>query len=205
MNIRDELGKPLIKEEEIDRRSHEIALQIALDCIDRKPVLLCVQKGAIVWASKVIQALGSLSFAFDLASISASSYEKTQSTGRVVVENLEGMAPKDLIDRHIIVLEDILDTLKTVKAIKKYLNGCGVSSVVVCSMLLKEKWSNFWWRVLGLRGLFGMPRAPYIGKTIKDRFVVGLGLDYEQWCRDLEGIFVMNSKVKEYIDAQVAQ
>ena len=117
-----------------------------------------------------------------MAFISASSYRGTQTTGCVSAQT-DGLP--DLTGRHVILVEDILDTGLTLSHICKVLSSRGTASLEICSMM--DKPSR---RKTELKG-------KYVGFEIPDEFVVGYGLDFNEKYRNLPFVGVLKPEVYE--------
>lgn len=166
-------------------RTNALAHEITEAYRGRTPHLLCVLKGASIFYMKLIDMLhqaaarlGSpahaVPFTFDF--IRVKSYEGTESSGHV---RIDGVEPAKLAGRHVIVVEDIIDTGLSMRSLLPMLRE-HAASVEVCTLL--EKRTS---RSCGLR-------ARYTGFSIPDHFVIGFGLDYDEAFRDLEHICVIN-------------
>ena len=111
----------------------------------------------------------------DLDFMAVSSYgSATQTSGIVrIVKDLEA----DLTNRHVLVVEDIIDSGLTLNYLRKYLSARGPKSIEVCALLLKEGEQRV------------EPDFRYVGFTIPPSFVVGYGLDVAEKYRNLDGIY----------------
>jgi hypoxanthine phosphoribosyltransferase len=110
----------------------------------------------------------------ELTFVKVSSYVGTQSSGRV--DELIGLQTA-LKDRHVIIIEDILDTGVTMDKIFTLLQTEQPASMAICSLLLKPA------------SYKGKHQPHYIGFEIEDRFVVGYGLDYKEHGRELPAVY----------------
>lgn len=163
---------------EINERIQALATLIHADYKGTRPVLVCTLKGASPFYIHLSDALKELRQGFDMEFVRASSYEGTTTTGKV--EFVGELKMKSLKGRHILLIEDIVDTGTTLSALIPMLQEQGEpASIEVCSLLdkrLEEK----------------KCKAKYIGFSIPDKFVIGYGLDYEELYRDLKDIFVIS-------------
>jgi hypoxanthine phosphoribosyltransferase len=167
----NETVEVLIPKEEIESKLIELAEQISRDYAGKEIVLICVLMGGMVFMSDLARRIAGVSVRFDM--LAASSYgNSTESSGsiRLYVEPTGELAGKDLI-----VVEDIVDTGRTLSYIVEYLKAKNPSSVKICALL--DKPSR---REAGL-----VLNADYLGFTIPDYFVVGYGIDYAQKYRNL--------------------
>ena len=189
-----ELGYPLISQAQIDGRAKEIAEQLFKAFKKSNPVFVCIEKGGRNWANKVISFLKKYNFEFEEGALIAKSYVSDKSSGLVRVTNYAG---PDLSNRNVVFLEDILDTLHTVTALNDWAKKQSAASVTMCAMVFKKKPTNILWQI---KHLFGHRLVKYVGFWIPDLFVVGTGLDYNEFGRDLLGIYVVSATAKFLID-----
>lgn len=170
---------PLFTPEAIHRRVIELASRVRNDYASRVGaadlLLVCVLNGAMVFAADLMRALG-ISASMDF--IRARSYRGTRSTGSVEVSYF----PEQPIEgRHVLVVEDILDTGRTAAAVLERLRQARPASLALCTMLDKPARRE-------------VPiEADYVGFAIEDLFVVGYGLDYEHRGRHLPAIHVLDT------------
>ena len=169
------IKKVLISEEQIDARVKELARQISKDYAGKTPLIVGILRGSVLFYSNLVK---NLETDCNLDFMCLSSYcGDTGSSGKVRMlldlrENAAG--------RHIIIVEDIIDTGLTVSYIKELLQTRKPASVEICSLL--EKPSN--------RKIEVSPK--YTGFTIENEFVIGYGLDYNELYRNLPFIGVFN-------------
>ena len=172
----------------ISDRIEKMAREVHSDYQGKKLHTLCVLKGGdrvFSALSKFIEGFNSssqgLSIPMTYDSIRAQSYQNERSTGIV---NLMGSL-EDMNGRHVLVIEDIVDTGKTIKRLTDEILKFGPASVKVLSLLLKRtpKWNGF--------------TPDYCGFSMPDEFVVGYCLDYNEHFRDLHHICILNEKGKE--------
>jgi hypoxanthine phosphoribosyltransferase len=176
--VREELNK--VKNTASCLYSHEdiqIAISRMADAInatmsDKNPVVLCVINGGIVTAGHL---LTQLTFDLMLDSILVSRYQNSTS-GTSEISWL--YTPKTQIrDRHVLIVDDILDEGITLKAIKDWCYEQGVKSVS-CAVLLDKVLDK------------SKPvTADYIGLTVDNQYLYGFGLDYKSYLRNINGIF----------------
>ena len=170
--------KVLISEEEIKERVKTLGEEIARDYADKRPLFLGVLKGSCIFMADLVRATGIFC---DLEFIAVSSYgNATKSSGVVqITHDLQ----QDITGRDIIVVEDILDSGNTLSFLLDYFRTKGANSVKVATLL--DKPSR---RV--------KPITPdYVGFEVPDEFVVGYGLDYMQFYRNLPYVGVLKSEV----------
>jgi hypoxanthine phosphoribosyltransferase len=164
----------LLSASEIQRRVAELAAQISEDYAGKEVLLIPVLAGGLIFAGDLMR---SLSIPVSLDFIRAQSYRQTTSTGRV---EFVYHPQTEIEGRHVLVVEDILDTGRTAAAIMEYLRERNPKSLVLCTLLDKPA-----------RRLAPI-NAQYVGFTIPDHFVIGYGLDYDQRGRELPDIRILN-------------
>ena len=167
------LTSPLISAEAIAARVAELGAQITRDFEGRSPILVCVLKGSIPFFADLSRHIG-LPARFD--TIQVRSYHGTESSGQV--EFLSDL-DVDIEGEDVLLIEDIVDTGRTMTALLANLRRRGPSSLGIVALL--DKPSR---RVLPVE-------IDYTGFTIEDRFVIGYGLDYEQHFRGRPAIDVL--------------
>ena len=178
MNINDHIEKVLVPEEVIAKRCKEIAKEISEEYDGKTPVLICPLKGAVNFFSKICENI-TVPMIYDF--IKASSYSGTQSTGSV---NITYMPTTELTNRHIIIVEDIIDTGTTLSAVIKELEKLNPASIEMACLLDKPS----------MRKIKTL-QPKYIGFSIPNEFVVGFGLDYEEEYRNLPYIGVLKPEI----------
>lgn len=171
----DDVSEVLLPASAISRRVSELGSSLSTAYAGLNLVLVTVLKGSWIFAADLSR---SLSIPHCVEFIRAQSYEGTESTGSVKVLGLERV---DVKGRHVLIVEDIVDTGLTLKALFQHFGQLGVASVKCCSFLQKET---------SRRGQ-DVPTIDYTAFTIPDKFVVGYGLDHNQRFRHLPfvGVF----------------
>ncbi len=165
----------LLSEEEVNRRIREIGEQISRDYADRKVHLVCVLKGASFFMCELAKRI-TVPVTMDFMSVSSYGGD-TKSSGVVkIVKDLD----EPLTDRHVIVVEDIVDSGRTLSYLQEMFKNRGAADVKLCTLLDKPDR-----RAVDVR-------VDYTGFQIPDAFVVGYGLDYDQKYRNLPYIGVVN-------------
>jgi hypoxanthine phosphoribosyltransferase len=167
----ERLGPPVVTEVELVARINELGAQITADYEGRPPLLVGVLKGAFMFMSDLCRAID-LPVEFDFMAVS--SYGSATRTSGVVriLKDLE----VDLLDRDVVIVEDIVDSGLTLAYLRRNLAARGPRSLEVCALLVKE----------GLQR--GDPDLRYVGFTIPPVFVVGYGLDVAERYRNLHAI-----------------
>ncbi len=180
-NLKDDVERVLLTEEQIRRRVSEIAARIDEDYrdVDGKLVLLCILKGSVVFMADLMK---SVSIPVDIDFMKVSSYGTgTTSSGDIRI--LLDLHRSDLSSCNIIVVEDIIDSGRTLSHLTKYLELKGAKSVRTCTLLDKPD----------RREVDFTP--DYSGFVIPDEFVVGYGLDYNESYRELPFVGVLRRSV----------
>ena len=178
-----DIEKILVSEEEIDSIVTKIAADIDRDYKDspRKLLLLCILKGSVVFMGELMK---KITLPLEIDFMKVSSYGSgTASTGRINI--VLDLHRGDLADMDIIVIEDIIDSGKTLSHLTKYLELKGAGSVKTCTLLDKPS----------RREVDFTP--DYVGREIPDEFVVGFGLDYDEKYRNLPYVGILKRETYE--------
>ena len=178
MSIFDnDIQEVLFSEEQLKNRVREIAQQITADYQGKEIMLISVLRGSFVFMADLCRAID-LPCTLDFMAVS--SYGKgTKSSGQVqITKDLS----EDISDRHIIVVEDILDSGNTLSYLLKILENRHPASIRLCTLLDKPDR-----RVKPVE-------VHYSGFTIPDAFVVGYGLDYAEKYRNLPYIGILQPR-----------
>lgn len=172
--------KVLISEEEIKEGVKRLAAEIDRDYEGKNPMLVSVLSGSFIFVADLMREMKTLS---QISFIFASSYGNgSVSSGNVEIRAGKGFEPEG---RDIIIVEDIIDSGRTLSKLKEYLSDCGANSVEICTFL--DKPSR---RVVDVD-------VKYTGFQIPDEFVVGYGLDYDYKYRQFPYVGVLKRKVYE--------
>ena len=163
----------LISETKIEKRLNELAKQIMKDYGDEDLVFVVVLKGAATFMIELAKRIkNSVEFEF----IQAKSYEGTEGTGKIeITQDLSG----SIEGKNVIIIEDIIDTGRTLEYLMRYLTFHNPKSIKLCTLLSKPS-----------RRLIDL-KVDYVGFSIPDEFVIGFGLDYNQKYRNLPYIGVL--------------
>ncbi len=167
-----EIGDVILTGAQIAERVAELGAQITRDYADTPPLIVCVLKGAMHFISDLSRAID---LPVEVDFMAVSSYGSATKTSGIVriVKDLD----VDLTDRHVLVVEDIIDSGLTLNYLRKYLSARIPASIEVCTLLLKEGEQRI---EQDLR---------YVGFTIPPTFVVGYGLDVAERYRNLDGVY----------------
>ncbi len=173
IQIRDLSFVPLFSAAQVEARVRDLGAALTQEHKDNNPLFVSILSGAFVFAADLMRAFeGNCEVGF----VKLASYSGTRSTGDV--QTMMGLE-KDLRGRHIIVVEDIVDTGRTLHFFLDHLRQQGPASLTTVAFLRKPDALEF-----------PVP-VDHIGFDIENRFVVGYGLDYDGWGRNLRGIFVL--------------
>lgn len=174
-----DLERVLYSEEQLRERVLELGEEIARDYAGKDLVLVGILRGGLVFLSDLTRAIA-IPHSFDM--VGASSYGKaTTSSGRVqITKDVE----VNLREKHVIIIEDIYDSGRTLMAIRDLLRVHRPTSIEVCALL----WKNVRPRISDID-------IKYIGFRVEDEFVVGYGLDYAEMYRNLRCIGVLKPEV----------
>ncbi|MBQ8230724.1 MAG: hypoxanthine phosphoribosyltransferase [Lachnospiraceae bacterium] len=166
--------KVLLTEEEVDRRIQEIGNQISKDYEGKQVHLVCVLKGGSFFMCELAKRI-TVPVSLDFMSVSSYGSD-TKSSGVVkIVKDLD----ESIKDKDVIVVEDIVDSGRTLSYLLEMLRDRGPRSLSLCTLLDKPER-----RVIDVK-------VDYTGFEIPDEFVVGYGLDYDQRYRNLPYIGIV--------------
>ena len=178
--MKNDIERILFTEAELKTRVAELGAQITADYQGKKPIIISILRGSYIFMADLTRSID-LPITVDFMAVS--SYGAgTTSSGQVKIvkdlsENIEG--------RDVIVVEDILDSGNTLSYLLEILKARHVASIKLCTLL--DKPSR---RVKDVH-------ADYVGYTVPDYFVVGYGLDYAEYYRNLPYIGVLKPEVYE--------
>ena len=174
-----DIKKVLLSEAQIKNRIAELGRELMADYADKNPVFVGVLKGVVVFYADMIRAFNA---PCQLDFMWISSYKGTSSTGNMLVRQ---DVSADLKGRHVVILEDILDSGRSLQFTYDHLVSKGAASVRICTLLDKPDG-----RVPGIK-----IQADYTGFTVPDEFVVGYGLDYNEKYRNLPYVGILKPEV----------
>jgi len=161
----------LISEEKIHSRIRELATDISNEFKDEIPILIGILNGSFIFISDLMR---KLTIDCEMDFIKLSSYAGKESIGTVTL--LKDISA-NITGRHVIIVEDIIDSGLTIKFLRDRLQGAKPKSVTIVTLLLKPEIANLDFEV------------DYVGFEIPPEFVVGYGLDYNQKLRHLPEIY----------------
>ena len=165
------LGKILVSESDISRTIDQLIQEIVADYGDADILLVGVMDGAVCFLADLMRAFPR---SVEVVTARATSYEGTESRGELIINWLP--TRERIRGRHVLLVEDIVDTGATVAALTQKIEDLGAASVNVCALLNKPS-----------RRVHDVEVA-YIGLDIPNVFVVGYGLDYNGHFRNLRDV-----------------
>jgi hypoxanthine phosphoribosyltransferase len=171
IRVHELLFEPLISQDEIDTRILELGQTLTTAYADKTPLVICVLNGSFVFAADLLRKFDG---PCEITFVKLASYEGTTSSGQV--KKVLGL-DKELGDRDILIVEDIVDSGRTLSDFTRFVESHKPRSLATVSLLFKPDALEF------------PVKVDYVGFEIKDRFVVGYGLDYNGLGRNLPGIF----------------
>jgi len=180
------LDSLMIKRDTILARVRALASMIHQDYEGRRPVMVCILKGACPFYQHLLDALMDFRQGFLTEFLRVSSYEGTSTTGKVKFSGVFNM--EDLKGRDVILVEDIIDTGTTLSEVIPILREqCpSIKSIEICSLLSKRLPNP------------AKIEAKYVGFSIPNHFIIGYGLDYNELYRDLKDIWVISKAGIEF-------
>jgi len=173
LSMQADLERTLFDEPAIQRRLDEIAGQISNDYRDRELTVIAVMNGSLMFMADLLRRIP-LPLKLDCLSV-ASYHGRAEPGGEIIFKQV---AP-DVAGRHVLILDDILDSGQTLVAVRDKLQQAGPRSIRSCVLLKKKKQRA------------SAVDADYIGFEIEDEFVVGYGLDFMERYRNLPCIGVL--------------
>ncbi len=171
VQIHDKIFKPYISEEEIRNKVKELAAALNQDYKDKNPIFIAILNGAFIFAADLFK---SLTIDAEISFIKLASYKGMKSSGQVITAIGLDI---EIFDRHVVILEDIVDTGKTLHEFLPQLWHQQPASLKIVALLHKPEASVYQLKV------------DYAGFEIPDKFVVGYGLDYNGLGRNTAAIY----------------
>ncbi len=171
IRVHDKTFEPYLTAGEIDEAIQKLADKINRDYEGKRPLFIAVLNGSFMFASDIFK---KLTIESEICFIKLASYKGTKSTGHVITAIGLDI---DLIHRHVIVIEDIVDTGKTLDQFLPQLQYQQPASLKICALLHKPE------------ALVHPIPIDYLGFSIPNKFVVGYGLDYDGLGRNIPEIY----------------
>ena len=173
IKVKDKTFKTFIPEEKIQQRVKAVAEKINKDLAGRNPLFLAVLNGSFVFAADLMRYI---TIPCEISFVKLASYQGTTSTGRV--KEIIGIN-EELQGRTVVIVEDIVDTGKTMKRMLESLGTRNPESLHICTLLVKPN------------KLEENLNIEYVAMEIPNDFIVGYGLDYDQQGRNLRDIYTV--------------
>jgi hypoxanthine phosphoribosyltransferase len=179
IDLKADIGDILVTEDEIRAKVAELGARIGADYADRTLTLVSVLKGSLPFMADLMRAIP-VPVRIDLMEVSSYGGSSTESSGLVrILKDLSATIEGE----DVLIVEDIIDTGLTLNYLIRYLRGKNPKSLRICTLLDKPA-----------RRLVDIP-VVYVGFTIPDQFVVGYGLDYREYYRNLRFVGVLRPEV----------
>ena len=173
--------KVLVSEEQIKARIKEMGEEISREYADKDPVVLGVLKGVVMFYADMMK---HITVPCQMDFMCLSSYKGTKSTGNMIVKQDVSV---DISGRHVLILEDIFDTGRSLDFTYHHLMSKNPASVKICTLLDKPE----------RRDSNVTLEADYTGFVIPNKFVVGYGLDFNEHYRNLPYVGVLKPEAYE--------
>jgi len=182
--MKNDMARILFTEEQILEKVRDLGVRLTEDYKGKSPIFLGVLKGSFVFLADLMRQVG---VSCQVEFMAVSSYGSgTNTTGAVrITKDLN----TDIEGRHVVIVEDILDSGLTLHYLLRYLKGMNPASVRICTLLDKPERRR------------AAVDAAYTGFQIPDAFVVGYGLDYAERYRNLPYIGILKPEIYEECDA----
>lgn len=174
IKLHDKVFKPYLGEGQILEAVDKMAAKIANDYKDEVPIFVGVLNGAFMFVSDFLKAY---QHPCEVSFVRLSSYQGLTSTG--IVETLLDV-PENIEGRSVIILEDVIDTGRTLKKLVHLFSQTNVKEFKIASLFYKSEVYN------------GEYAIDYVGLEIPDTFIVGYGLDYNELGRNLREVYQLN-------------
>jgi hypoxanthine phosphoribosyltransferase len=171
IQVHDKIFKPYITANEIDAAIEKLATELEHDYAHASPLFIAILNGSFIFAADLFKRLN---FPAEICFIKLASYKGTKSSGQVITSiGLDA----DVFGRDVVILEDIIDTGKTLSQFLPQLEHQQPKSLRICALLHKKETTVY------------PIDISYLGFVIPDRFVVGYGLDYDGYGRNYGEIY----------------
>ncbi len=171
ITVHDKQFEPWMSANQLAERIAQMAEQINIDYENKKPLFIAILNGSFIFAADLFK---QINIEAEICFIKLVSYKGTKSTGNVITSiGLD----ESLKDRHVVIIEDIIDTGKTLHEFLPQLYNQQPATVNICSLLHKPDAIKF---PLTIK---------YLGFAIENKFVLGYGLDYDGLGRNLPEIY----------------
>jgi hypoxanthine phosphoribosyltransferase len=176
MKLNDKEFEIFISADEIADIVSRLAVSVDRDFAGKDPFFIIMLNGAFMFAADFLR---KITVSHEVGFVSLSSYKGVQTSGQVRIYTA---IPEKIKDRHVVILEDIVDTGVTMDFFLSELSKFSAKSISIVSLFVKPD-------VLQQK-----IHVDYAGKEIENRFIVGYGLDYDGLGRNLEAVYVLTNK-----------
>lgn len=178
-NMLNDIKEVLYSEEQIQKMIDRMGAEISKDYEDKNLLLVGILKGSVMVMADLMRAV---KVPAEIDFMSVSSYgNDTKTSGRVrIVKDLD----RDITDYDVLIVEDILDSGKTLSYLKGILSARNPNSIKICTIFDKPE-----------RREVADIKADYVGDVVPDAFIVGYGLDYAQKYRNLPFVGILKESV----------
>ena len=168
----------LVSEEEIKELTKKLGEKISADYAGKQLVVVGMLKGAMPFMMDLIK---NITIPVEMDFIQTSSYHggTTSSTAVMFKKDID----TNVVEKHVLLVDDVVDTAKTITKVLEIFKGRGAQSIELCCLLDKPE------------GRVVPYEAKYVGKTIPNEFVIGYGLDYNEYYRNLPYVAVVKEEV----------
>ncbi len=174
-----DIERILLTQEQLQTRVRELGAALKAEYADKDPIFVGVLKGVVVFYADMLRAFDA---PCQMDFMWISSYAGTESTGQMLVRK---DISADIRGRHVVILEDIYDTGRSLDFVYKHLLSKEPASLKICTLLDKPE-----------RRAPGILLQPdYVGFTIPNAFVVGYGLDYNEYYRNLPYVGILKPDI----------
>ena len=176
ITILDKKFSVYIQAEQIQERVKQIAAELNESHSGKTPLFLAILNGSFIFASDLLK---NITLGCEISFVKLASYIGTSSTGKITT--MIGLS-ESLKGKDIIIIEDIIDTGRTMKNLLGILYDHSPLSITIVTLLFKKE------------ALIENIIPDHVGFIVPDKFLVGYGLDYNGMGRNLENIFVLDEK-----------
>jgi hypoxanthine phosphoribosyltransferase len=173
IQVKDKRFEIFISASQLSETIARLAQRINHDYADKEPLFVAVLNGAFMFAADLMKCV---TIPCRLSFVRVASYQNTQSTG--ILTEIIGLQ-ENIANRHVVIIEDIVDTALTMHRLVKQLQHKQPASLQIATLLCKPEAMQ---KPVDLK---------YVGFEIPNRFVVGYGLDYDGWGRNLPDLYVL--------------
>ena len=174
-----DIAKILLTEEQIKTRIKELGEILTAEYADKNPIVVGVLKGVVIFYADMIR---EIKVPCNMDFMRVTSYKGTESTGKVA---FGGKMQENIQGRHVLILEDIFDTGNSLQFLVDHLTQKQPASLKICTLLDKPSRRNPSVTV----------KPDYVGFEVPNEFVVGYGLDYNEYYRNLPYIGILKPEV----------